>query len=196
MYKTIPVGALETNCYLIQHGTVLYIIDPGAEAENIVAESGDFDFETARVLLTHAHVDHISGLKDLVEMLKIDGIYMHRADYELYRSSENAIDPWYPLQTGLPEVTFVPWSDFKVVETPGHTPGGVCYYFEEESLLFSGDTLFAGSVGRTDLPGGNQRRLLESIRKEIFKLGDDVRCLPGHGCATTVGEEKRHNPYL
>lgn len=194
--KIIPTGMAETNCYLVLSGTTLYIIDPGSEAENVVAETGEFEFERVRVLLTHAHVDHIASLGELVEMIPVEAIYLHPNDLPLYRSSDNHLLPWIPAAENLPETVDTAWEDFRVIETPGHTQGGVCFHFEELKMLFTGDTLFGGSVGRTDLPGGNSAQLLRSIRERLLTLPGSLMCYPGHGAPTTIEREKRHNPYL
>lgn len=195
-YKCISVGTFETNCYIVSCGNMLYIIDPGADAELICAAAGDFEFDKVRILLTHAHIDHISAIPVLMGKLNVESLYMHENEYVVYASKENAIPPWYPLAEGLPEPVFTPWDDFQVLPTPGHTPGGVCYYFAGDNIVFTGDTLFAESVGRSDLAGGNHKTLIDSIHRELMKLDDSVLCLPGHGPATTIGDERYNNPYL
>ena len=195
-YKSVPAGVFETNCYLVLCGSVLYVIDPGAEAEKIISAAGEYTFNTVRILLTHAHIDHISAAGEVMKKLNAEALYLHPNEYTVYSSRENAILPWYPLAEDLPEPVFKAWDDFAVIETPGHTPGGVCYYFAAEKVLFTGDTLFAESVGRTDLPGGNHVQLINSIKNNLMVLEDDVLCLPGHGPATTIGDERYNNPYL
>ncbi len=195
--KIVPVGVLDTNCYLVVCHDTLYIIDPGAEAENIVAETGELEFQRVRVLLTHAHIDHISALPELVGMIPVEAVYLCTSEEKLYRSPANQIQPWLPAAQNLPDTVSTGWDeDFKVLTTPGHTEGGVCFLFESMKMLFCGDTLFANSVGRTDLPGGNHSRLLRSIQEQLWQLADEIECYPGHGAPTTIGREKRTNPFV
>lgn len=195
-YKHIPVGMFETNCYLVLCGNVLYIIDPGDDAERIKAAANEFEYDIVRILLTHTHIDHISAIPELMTEMNVESVYMHENEYIVYSSKENSIPPWYPAAEGLPEPVFTPWDDFTVLSTPGHTPGGVCYYFADNNLIFTGDTLFADSIGRTDLAGGNHKQLIDSIHNVLMKFDDSVLCLPGHGPATTIGDERYNNPYL
>lgn len=197
---TIPAGLLETNCYLVQPdgGRTLYVIDPGGDAPDIVREAEKFDYDHVAVLLTHAHVDHISGLGELCKLLKPQYVYLREPDRAFYHSPSNALPPFLPAAKELPEtVDHIDENEFKIIPLPGHTPGGSGFLFPgEPSVLFAGDTIFSGSVGRTDLPGGNSAVLLESIRSGILNLADEVVICPGHGPATTVGRERTTNPYL
>ncbi len=194
--KIVPIGVLDTNCYLVVCNGTLYIIDPGAEAENIVAETGELEFARVRVLLTHAHIDHIGALPELVEMIRIEAIYLYPEERELYSSRDNHLLPWLPAAENLPPTVEQAWEDdFEVIPTPGHTRGGVCFLFPSLGMIFTGDTLFAGSVGRTDMAGGNTAQLLKSIRSRLWQLADELVCYPGHGGPTTIGREKRSNPY-
>ncbi len=193
------VGMIETNCYLVQleEGHRLYIIDPGAEPDNIIRAATKFNFGDAVILLTHAHVDHISGIRGVMDALKIDTVYLHPGDLGLYNSPDNHLMPFIPPAKKLPvPVSTMAETDFSILETPGHTTGGTCFYFKPLNALFAGDTLFAGSIGRTDLPGGNMNTLIKSIRNKLLILPDSVKVYSGHGSATTVGCEKLHNPYL
>ena len=197
---TIPAGLLETNCYLVQPDgkRTLYIIDPGGDAPEIAQEAARFDCDRCAVLLTHAHVDHISGLGELTKLLKPEYVYLRAPDRALYASPENALEPYVPAAKELPETTDrAAGNDFKVIPLPGHTPGGSGFYFPgNPPALFVGDTIFAGSVGRTDFPGGDARTLLDSIRSQLLTLPDDLTLYPGHGPATTVGRERKSNPYI
>jgi glyoxylase-like metal-dependent hydrolase (beta-lactamase superfamily II) len=198
-FITEPVGLLEVNCYLIPAGQTLYIIDPGADAEIIVRRARQFDCAERVILLTHAHIDHIGAVGAVARALNIRTVYLHKRDVELYFSPANALPPWLPPVQDLPQPDsdFVS-EDFEIIETPGHTQGGVCFYFRdrERPVLFAGDTIFAGSVGRTDLPGGDHRQLIESIRGKLLPLPDELTVYPGHGRPTTIGQEKTANPYL
>jgi len=193
------VGFLENNVYLVfsEETGILYLIDPAAEPERILEKAKQYPYKEAVVLLTHAHADHIGALKEVVSVLNIRKVLLHPDDLVIYNSPQNKILPFLPALENLPE-TQAPCdcADFKVSHTPGHTPGGVCYEFPAIPALFSGDTLFASSVGRTDLPGGDEKKLLNSIRSSILILSDNLAVYPGHGPDTTVGYERKHNPYL
>lgn len=199
--ETLPVGLLEVNCYVVwpDGGAQCLIIDPGGDGDMVVDTIRQLGLEAAAVLLTHAHVDHIGGVKDVATALSIP-VYVHAADRELYLSPANALLPWLPAVTGLPEpVDALPPFDgmgVKEIHTPGHTPGGVCYYVEEADVLFAGDTLFCGSIGRADLPGGEMGTLLESIRAKLLTLPASTVVYPGHGPTTTIGDEKVGNPFV
>jgi len=197
---TVPAGLLETNCYLVQPdgGRTLYVIDPGGDAPELRDEAAKFDYDRVAVLLTHAHVDHIAGLPELCRMLKPEYVYLRAPDLPLYRSPANALPPYVPAAKNLPETTGdIADAEFEIIPLPGHTPGGSGFLFPgEPPVLFAGDTIFAGSVGRTDLPGGDTEALFESIRTRILPLADDVVIRPGHGPATSVGRERKTNPYL
>ena len=199
----LSVGPIDENCYLVYKETPrrLYVIDPGADADRIVAAAKEHfpEFAEARILLTHAHVDHIGGVGEVARQLKAASVMLDPADGDIYRSPFNEIPPILPAAHDLPETTdFVTDGEFTVLRVPGHTPGGCAFLFadEEQRALFCGDTLFAGSVGRTDLPGGDWDTLMESIRRELLPLPPETSVFPGHGGATTIGEEKKHNPYL
>ena len=197
---TIPAGLLETNCYLVQPdgGRTLYVIDPGGDAPDLAREAKKFDCDRVAVLLTRAHVDHISGLGELCKLLNPRYVYLREPDRPFYHSPSNALPPFLPAAKELPEtVDHIDGNEFKIIPLPGHTPGGSGFLFPgEPPVLFAGDTIFAGSVGRTDLPGGNSAVLLESIRSGILNLADETVICPGHGPATTVGRERTTNPYL
>ncbi|MFA7230860.1 MAG: MBL fold metallo-hydrolase [Victivallaceae bacterium] len=193
------IGMLESNCYLVFIDTSrrLYIIDPGSEPETIVAATKKFDYDEAVILLTHAHVDHIGATRPVMDELGVKHVYLHRLDVPLYNSPDNHLMPFVPLSKNLPLTSpEIPLPDFELLETPGHTRGGVCFYFKQLPALFSGDTLFAGSIGRTDLPGGDTAALLKFIKEKIMTLPDELRICPGHGPSTTVSKEKRGNPFL
>ena len=183
------------------------IIDPGDEADEIVAAVRDLDVEVQAILLTHAHIDHITGVAATKEAFDVP-VYLHRDDQFLYDMAPQqgamfgfnvrqppAVDIHYdltPLYFGDYEV--------RVHHTPGHCPGGVCLQIgkkgEPGRHLFVGDTLFAGSIGRTDLPGGDYAALMRSITEVIFPLGDEAIVHPGHGPETTVGRERATNPFV
>ncbi|MDD5727608.1 MAG: MBL fold metallo-hydrolase [Victivallales bacterium] len=193
------VGMLDVNCYLVPVAASrrLYIIDPGGDADAIIAAAGKFDYNEAVILLTHAHVDHIGAVREVAAALKVKMIYVHENDAAMYKSPNNHLLPFLPAAAGLPELTrFVPGNDFEIIETPGHSPGGVCFYFKQIPAVFVGDTIFSNSIGRSDLSGGNHAQLIASIKSKLLTLPEDLKLYPGHGPATTVGREKKFNPYL
>lgn len=193
------VGFLEVNCYLIPSETekCVYIIDPGANPDKIAAAAGEFPYEDYRIILTHGHIDHVSGIKELMEKIHISRFYLHPDEMLLYNSPGNELLPLMPAVKNPPQPdNEIESCEFRIIHTPGHTKGGVCYYFENIPALFSGDTLFNGSIGRTDLPSGDTKTLLKSIKEKLFALPEGLKVYPGHGVPTTIGEEKAHNPFL
>ena len=198
-FRIIPVGPLAVNCYLFfdEKAKLLLIVDPGDDADLIISAARSYDYERVIILLTHAHVDHIGALPEVFRSLEAEYVYLGEGDHELYKSPENHILPYLPPVADLPPVTAV-WSlsTPRLLLTPGHSQGGSCFYFPEQKILISGDTLFAGSVGRTDLPGGSFAVLEKSIREQLLTLPDEVYVYPGHGPRTTIGAEKQTNPYL
>jgi glyoxylase-like metal-dependent hydrolase (beta-lactamase superfamily II) len=196
--KTIQVGMIGTNCYLVlvPKSKRLYIIDPGAETDRILDAASKLDFDQAFILLTHAHVDHISAVGEIAAKLNAK-VLLDNADHGMYSSPDNHLMPFVPAAKNLPQpVTEISNPDFEIIKTPGHSPGGVCFYFKNIPALFSGDTLFAQSIGRTDLPGGNMSDLLKSIKDKLMLLPENLKVYPGHGPTTTIGDEKRNNPYV
>ena len=196
----LPVGVIGTCCYLVHDdtGEFLCMIDPGGDAEDIVKAASGIPAKKRYILLTHAHVDHISGVGGVAKAFPDAAVWVHPADREMYASKDNALLPWLPAAKDLPaisaEVPQVP--GMEILDLPGHTPGGAGFYFPADNVLFAGDTIFADSVGRTDLPGGNWDQLKNSIMQNIFTLPEDVLIYCGHGPSTSVGHEKKHNPYL
>ncbi len=193
------VGMLDVNCYLVPvaESRRLYIIDPGGDAKTVIAAAKKITYDEAIILLTHAHVDHISAVRDVAKALDISKIYLHKGDISLYESSNNHVMPYIPAATDLPKISgTISGNDFEIIETPGHSQGGVCYYFKQIPAVFVGDTIFNNSVGRSDLPGGNHEQLIASIKAKLMTLPDELKLYPGHGQPTTVGNEKKFNPYL
>lgn len=203
---TVVVGPFAVNCYLFwdeeSHEGV--IIDPGADDEVIAYEIDQIDMNPRAILLTHGHGDHIAAVRDLKERYTIK-VYVGRGEEELLANPSANVSAFFdePIVAPKPdrvvddeEMIKVGPIVLRVLSTPGHTPAGVCYLDEEQGLVFCGDTLFAGSIGRTDLPGASYSRLIESIHAKLMTLPDAVVCLPGHGPATTIGAERSSNPFL
>ena len=199
-FATVVVGAFEVNCYLVPSPDkkTLYIIDPGGDAQDIIAATSAFSCQKAVILLTHCHADHIGAVGEVAKRLNITELYIDPADSAMYASPANCFPPYLPAAENL--LTPSEWPpqtpDFEILHTPGHTPGGVCYYFREYNALFTGDTLFRASVGRTDFPGGDTATLMESISGRLMTLPDSLEIYPGHGYPSTIGFEKQNNPYL
>jgi hydroxyacylglutathione hydrolase len=203
-YELVVVGALETNCYLVycQETRACAVIDPGADHEKIIAAIADLELKPAVVLNTHGHVDHIGGNVDIVKKYAVP-LAMHAADTGMLQVSDNIelslllgarnSPPPDRLLSEGDEVAFGRVS-LRVIHIPGHTPGSVG--FLGAGVLFSGDTLFCGGVGRTDLPGGSWKDLERSIRERILTLPEETVVLPGHGPWTTVEQERISNPFL
>jgi hydroxyacylglutathione hydrolase len=202
--ETIVVGPFEENCYLVydKGDKTGVIIDPGAEEEKIIGLIKKKDFAPQAILLTHGHGDHIAAVKPLIEKFAIP-LYLGRGDEIMLESASANALAMFGFQISCPAPDHLVSDQdlvtagkfvFSVFATPGHTPGGVCYFIGK--YLFCGDTLFSGSIGRTDLPGGNYEELIYSIDKNILTLPDDIICLPGHGPQTTVGKERKGNPFL
>ena len=200
---TVQVGGFEVNCSILSENGKAWIVDPGQEGARIAGLLRERQLAPAAILLTHAHFDHIGGIPALRQAFPGLPVYVHENDKAVIGHPMNRLPPEYPPVGkigGLETLTCGGTTDVaglsvEVIETPGHTPGGVCYHFPSEKLLLSGDTLFAGSVGRTDLPGGDMATLMESLRK-LTVLPDDTTVIPGHGMFTTIGQEKRGNPFL
>ena len=200
---TLAVGEIQANCHLVAdaQGQTL-VIDPGAEPDAILALVARQRLTVAAYLLTHGHLDHVSGLADLHRHQPAP-IGLAAADARWAFSAANRMLPFYKpvrpegdlLDVGGMETWTAGGPACRILHTPGHTPGCVCYWFEAEGLLFTGDTLFAGSVGRTDLPGGNELQLTASLRR-LAELPPATRVYPGHGDPTTIARERESNPFL
>ncbi|UOQ47457.1 MBL fold metallo-hydrolase [Gracilibacillus caseinilyticus] len=204
--EQMPLGPLSTNCYLVVQDKEVVIIDPSGDAEQIINQIEQLAVAPVAILLTHAHFDHIGAL-DVVRDHYHVPVYLHTAekdwleDPELNGSSlfgmgeiiAKAAD--HLINNGDAELQIGSFS-IEVCHTPGHSPGGVAYIFHHNRLVFGGDSLFAGGIGRTDLMGGSFEQLEQSIKEKFYRLPDDYIVYPGHGPETTIKLEKESNPFV
>jgi len=203
-YELVVVGALETNCYLVydEETRECAVIDPGADPEKIISTIADLELKPVIVINTHGHVDHIGANSNIVQKYTVP-LAMHAADTGMLQVSDyielslllgarNSPAPDRLLAEG--DEVAVGRTSLRVIHTPGHTPGSIGLV--HGGFLFSGDTLFCGGVGRTDLPGGSWKDLERSIRERILTLPEETVVLPGHGPHTTVEQERSSNPFL
>lgn len=204
--KRLVLGMLRTNCYIAysEETKKAVIIDPAAEPKKIMDVLSELALMPEAVLLTHGHFDHMLAADALRKEYHIP-VCLHAEDAELLSDPQKNCSATFfaaPYKITAEEqfsdgqvLTYL-GGELKVIATPGHTAGCCCYYAEKEGVLFSGDTLFCGSVGRTDLPTAKPAQLLVSIREKLLVLPEDTLVLPGHGEETTIGAEKRYNPYI
>lgn len=204
--ETIIVGPFEVNCYLVWDSATsdAVIIDPGADEDHIMKAAKRAGCNPQAILLTHGHGDHIAGVAAIKEHFNIP-LYAGDGEEKLLASPSANVSALIgiPIVAPPPDVKLkdedtvsVGSLRFRALLTPGHSPASICYLHEREGVLFCGDALFQGSIGRTDLPGGSFETLMESIRTKILTLPDPVVCYPGHGPRTTVGAERRTNPFI
>lgn len=198
------VGPVSTNCYFVydENTRNTLVIDPGAKGGELYDRLKDNGLDIKAILLTHGHFDHIMGVNEMKEKAGVL-VYAHEAEEELCREPElncsaqirkpYSVSPNVLLHDN--EEIKIAGIRFKTIYTPGHTIGSCCFYFEEDGLLLCGDTLFLNSCGRTDLPTGSASQLTQSLRK-LMELPDDVRCYPGHDDITSIGDERRYNPFI
>ncbi len=206
IFESLEVGPLGVNCFILGCGETGQgvVIDAGGDSARIIAAVERLKLSIVHIINTHGHFDHIGANRALRERFGA-GLMIHPADIPLLDraadiargygiAGENSPHPDTCLEDGM-EIGFGRLS-MSVLHTPGHSPGGCCFYLEQEKKVITGDTLFANSIGRTDLPGGSHGQLLDSVRSRLFTLPDEVVAYPGHGPETTIGHEKRHNPYF
>lgn len=197
------IGPIGTNCYIVSEegGKEAVIIDPAADGAFILAQCRKLGAEPVAILLTHGHGDHIGGVPELVDTLGLP-VYAGEGEKALLADPALNLSPDLGGMVSVKEaeglrdgqVLFFLGHKWQVIATPGHTAGGVCYYLEEDKLLFSGDTLFHMSYGRTDFPTGDTRALIRSVTEKLLILPEDVTVYPGHEGQTTIGDERRYNP--
>lgn len=204
--ETFPVGPLQCNCTIIgdEASREAMVIDPGDNIPQILAVLVKHGLTLKQIVVTHGHIDHVGGA---VALKKVTGasILLNERDMPLLEMM-NEQAGWLgiappevaPPDTSAEEGMVVGIANHaaQVLHTPGHTQGSICLYFAPEKLLVAGDTLFAGSIGRTDLPGGNSRQILQSIHDRLLPLPDETRVIAGHGPSTTIGFERERNPFL
>jgi len=206
IHKILPVGPLQCNCSIIGDESTreAMVIDPGDDIEDIVAIINEHKLKVKQIVITHAHIDHVGGAMKLRAKTGAP-ILLNQNDYALLKMLDMQAS-WLGMQSpGKVEIE----ADLKhdqvleagalsanVLHTPGHTEGSVCLYFPAEKLLIAGDTLFARSIGRTDLPGGSFEKIMNSLHNRVLALPDETLVIPGHGPSTTIGEEREENPFL
>ncbi|PID78069.1 MAG: MBL fold metallo-hydrolase [Deltaproteobacteria bacterium] len=204
--KVMPVGPIMANCFILgcEKTREAVVIDPGDEDERILMVLAEDQLTVKYIVNTHGHFDHVAANRPMKEATGAD-ILIHEDD-SFMLSELSAMGASFglrvenspPADKFLKEGDIISFGniDMEILHTPGHSPGSVSIYIKSEKLLFSGDTLFAGSIGRTDLPGGNYKALISNVRNKIFSLDDDVKVYPGHGPETTILAEKRFNPFF
>jgi len=211
IHEVLVVGALQCNCSILgdEETREAIVIDPGDEVDRILAILKKHDLKAKYILNTHAHFDHVGNCRELKEVTGAE-IWLHKADLPIYESvpRQAALFAMY----GVKPIRMTAVDQFirdadgaqvgkiaaRVIHTPGHTPGSLSFHVpgNAREVLFAGDTLFNGSIGRTDLPGGDFRQILKSIKDRLFTFDDDTEVWPGHGPKTTIGCERRTNPFL
>ena len=205
--RTYPLGPLQTNCYVVSNkDKECLVFDPGEEGLKLIKDLKKLQLKPLAIVLTHAHFDHIGAVDAVRDEFKIP-VYIHQAEKDWLtnplkngssrfnelpnisgRAADILIDEESKLEIG-------PFS-FQVIHTPGHSPGSLTFWFKHDDFAIVGDTLLQGSIGRTDLPSGNEKVLMKSIHEKILTLPEQTMCYPGHGYPTTPEEEMNHNPFL
>ncbi len=199
------VGMVGTNCYVVsnEETSECFLVDPGAYSDKVIAYIREHELKPQAILLTHGHFDHIMGLDGVLREFPIPVYAQEEEEILLKDASYNASVSYGPAYTfsGASyikdgQILELAGMTIRAIHTPGHTIGGCCYYIESEHVLFSGDTLFHDSVGRTDFPTGSQSQLVRSIREKLLGLPEETVVCPGHKSETTIGHEKKYNPFL
>jgi hydroxyacylglutathione hydrolase len=204
----LVLGEFENNCYIVRNNdsaTECLVIDTALDVRELPAFLDQHKLSPVAVILTHGHIDHIAGVDALRKKFPSILIYIHKLDAEMLGDAAGnlSIMAGSSFTAGKAD-RLIDEGDtidkagisLRVIHTPGHTPGGICLYAEKDGIIFVGDTLFAGSIGRTDFPNGDMRQLIEGIKHKLLVLPDDTIVYPGHGPETTIGREKTDNPFL
>src|SRR5579859_6419623 len=206
IHEILPVGPLQCNCSIIGDETTrdAMVIDPGDDIADVQAIIQKRNLQVRQIVITHAHIDHVGGAMKLREATGAP-ILMNQNDYALVKMLDVQA-AWLGMKSpGQVEIDHSVGDADKVeagplvanvIHTPGHTEGSVCLYFRAQQKLIAGDTLFAGSIGRTDLPGGSFNKIITSLHDRVLTLPDETVVVPGHGALTTIGEERASNPFL
>ncbi|MGE6259007.1 MBL fold metallo-hydrolase [Heyndrickxia sporothermodurans] len=206
-WQRIPLGILQTNCYLlVGNNHECIVIDPGDEGDKLLSIINEQKLKPLAILLTHAHFDHIGAVDTLRNAFQIP-VYVHKKESEwLTNPALNGSSIFMigksvtqePADELIKNETTLSIGQFQidVFETPGHSPGSISFYLKELAVIFAGDTLFLNSIGRTDLPGGNHQQLITSIESKLLSLPEETMVLPGHGEETLIKNEKVNNPFL
>jgi hydroxyacylglutathione hydrolase len=206
IHEILPVGPLQCNCSIIGDETTheAMVIDPGDDIADILILIGKHNLQVKQIVITHAHIDHVGGAMKLraatgapILLNQNDSALLKMLDIQaawLGMSAPGKVE----IDHSISEPDKVQAGPFlaQVMHTPGHTEGSICLYFPSEKKLIAGDTLFAGSIGRTDLPGGSFDKIIRSLREKVLALPDDTVVVPGHGPLTSIGEERESNPFL
>jgi glyoxylase-like metal-dependent hydrolase (beta-lactamase superfamily II) len=204
----LTLGAYETNCYILRDGEAArdcLVIDPGLDAGRLIGFLEERDLNPVAVALTHGHIDHIAGVAAMRDTFPDVKVCIHELDAEMLCEPHANLSAMsgmafstQPQDVTLQDGDVIEQAGVKllVLHTPGHTPGGICLYSQDDGVAFVGDTLFAGSIGRTDFPRGSMSQLLNSVRGKLFTLPDETKVYPGHGPTTTIAHEKNHNPFF
>jgi hydroxyacylglutathione hydrolase len=206
IHEILPVGPLQCNCSVIGDETTreAMVIDPGDDIEDVLALIEKHNLHVKQIVITHAHIDHVGGAMKLRAATGAP-ILLNQNDYALLKMLDVQA-AWIGMKNpgqveidhslGQADALRVGSLTANVIHTPGHTEGSVCLYFPTENKLIAGDTLFAGSIGRTDLPGGSTEKLIHSLHEKVMALPDETLVVPGHGPLTTIGDERESNPFL
>lgn len=206
IHEILAVGPLQCNCSVIGDESTreAMVIDPGDDIDDVLALVRKHNLDVKQIVITHAHIDHIGGAQKLRAVTGAP-IVLNQNDYGLLKMLDMQA-AWVGMRSpgkvdidrsvADADIVHAGSLSANVLHTPGHTEGSICLYFPAEQKLIAGDTLFAGSIGRTDLPGGSFQKIMNSLHERVLALPDETVVIPGHGLATTIGEERQRNPFL